>query len=173
MLLGKIIAKPCNLLLLDEPTHHLDIESIESLIDAIEEFGGSVVIVTHSEWMLRRIAFNKLVVCHKQKQELFSGGYDEFLETVGWQEEKEEKEEKVSENKIERSRSKAIESEIRSCENRIVELEKSLVNQNEKLAELTQKARFDETKELLRSIEATQKQIDDLFDRLSKLYTQG
>jgi ATP-binding cassette subfamily F protein 3 len=84
VLLGKIVAQPCNLLLLDEPTHHLDIESIEALIDAIEEFEGSVVIFTHSEWVLRLIAFNKLVVCHKQQQELFEGTTDDFHEKVGW-----------------------------------------------------------------------------------------
>ena len=75
VLLGKIIAEPCNILYLDEPTHHLDIESIEALIDAIEEFEGSVVIVTHSEWMLKRIPFTKLVVCHNHKQEIMTSSY--------------------------------------------------------------------------------------------------
>ena len=45
VLLGKIIATPCNFLLLDEPTHHLDMESIEALIDAIEDFQGAVIMV--------------------------------------------------------------------------------------------------------------------------------
>ncbi len=172
VLLGKIIARPSNLLLLDEPTHHLDIESIEALIDAIEDFHGSVVVVTHSEWMLRRIAFNKLVVCHKQKQELFNGSYDEFLENEGWEEEKEKKGKKDSDSKAERSRSKAIETEIKSCENKIDHLDKTIAELNKKIDELTHAGRFDETKELLRSIEATQKKIDNLFDRLSHLYTQ-
>lgn len=84
VLLGKIIAKPCNLLLLDEPTHHLDMESIEALIDAIEDFEGSVIIVTHSELILKRLNFDKIVVCHERKQDLFLGNYNEFLEKDGW-----------------------------------------------------------------------------------------
>jgi len=90
VLIGKIIAKPCNLLLLDEPTHHLDIESIEALIDALESFAGSVVIVTHSELILRRLDLDKIIVCEKGKQTLFYGNYDEFLEKLGWEEEKKE-----------------------------------------------------------------------------------
>jgi ATP-binding cassette subfamily F protein 3 len=86
VLLGKIIATPCNLLLLDEPTHHLDLESIEALIDAIEDFKGAVIIVTHSELILKRMALNKIVVCQEAKQELHLGTYEEFLDSNGWHE---------------------------------------------------------------------------------------
>jgi len=88
VLLGKIIANPCNLLLLDEPTHHLDIESVEALIDALEEFPGTFIIVTHSELILKRLVLDKLIVCHKDRHEIHLGGYEEFLEKVGWEEEK-------------------------------------------------------------------------------------
>jgi len=84
VLLGKIIATPCNLLLLDEPTHHLDMESIEALIDAIEDFQGAVIIVTHSELILKRMALDKIVICHEGRQELHLGTYEEFLEKKGW-----------------------------------------------------------------------------------------
>lgn len=86
VLIGKIIATPCNLLLLDEPTHHLDMESIEALIDAIEDFEGAVIMVTHSELILKRMNLNKIVVCHEKKQDLFLGTYDEFLDQNGWHE---------------------------------------------------------------------------------------
>lgn len=86
VMIGKIIAKPCNFLLLDEPTHHLDMESIEALIDAIEDFQGAVIIVTHSELILKRMCLNKIVVCHEGKQEMFLGTYEEFLDTNGWDE---------------------------------------------------------------------------------------
>lgn len=86
VLLGKIIATPCNMLLLDEPTHHLDMESIEALIDAIEDFEGAIIMVTHSELILKRMALNKIVLCHEGKQELFLGTYEEFLDEHGWDE---------------------------------------------------------------------------------------
>lgn len=86
VLLGKIIASPCNLLLLDEPTHHLDMESIEALIDAIEDFEGAVIMVTHSELILKRMALDKIVLCHEGAQELYLGTYEEFLDENGWDE---------------------------------------------------------------------------------------
>ncbi|MBI5178645.1 MAG: ABC-F family ATP-binding cassette domain-containing protein, partial [Nitrospinae bacterium] len=64
VLLGKILANPTNLLLLDEPTNHLDMESIEALTEEIAEYEGAVVIVTHSEMILKSIA-TKLVVFHQ------------------------------------------------------------------------------------------------------------
>lgn len=86
VLLGKIIASPCNFLLLDEPTHHLDMESIEALLDAIEDFQGAVIMVSHSELILKRLVLDKIVVCHEGKQELFLGTYEEFLDKKGWHE---------------------------------------------------------------------------------------
>lgn len=84
VLLGKIVASPCNLLLLDEPTHHLDLESIEALIDSIEDFQGAVIMVTHSELILKRMALDKIVICHQGKQDLHLGTYEDFLDRSGW-----------------------------------------------------------------------------------------
>lgn len=86
VLLGKIIATPCNFLLLDEPTHHLDMESIEALIDAIEDFNGAVIIVTHSELILKRMGLDKIVVCHEGRQKVHLGTYEDFLAKDGWNE---------------------------------------------------------------------------------------
>lgn len=83
VLLGKILATPTNLLLLDEPTNHLDVESVLALTDALEDFSGAVVIVTHSEEILRRVA-RRLVVFQGDVPFVFEGSYDEFLDSVGW-----------------------------------------------------------------------------------------
>lgn len=85
VMLGKILAAPANLLFLDEPTNHLDMESIETLMESIEDFPGAAVIVTHSEAILRRVA-TKLVIFHHDRVEMFPGNYDEFLEKIGWDE---------------------------------------------------------------------------------------
>lgn len=172
VLLGKIVAQPCNLLFLDEPTHHLDIESIEALIDAIEEFEGSVVIVTHSEWVLRRIPFNKLVVCHKEKQDLFLGGYDQFLEDIGWQEEKQEEKKPEKPKPADKpAAAKPSKSEIKACEDKIVQIESSLEKKNEELAALSEVGKHEEVRELLAAIAQEQKKLEEQYERLGKLYS--
>ena len=87
VLLGKILASPCNMLLLDEPTNHLDMESIESLIDALEDYEGTALVVTHDEELLHAFA-TRLVVFDGGKCRVFEGTYADFLEKVGWASEK-------------------------------------------------------------------------------------
>ena len=86
VMLGQILARNVNLLFLDEPTNHLDMESIEALTQAMERFDGSIVLVTHSEELLRRVA-DRLIVFTSKGAEYFEDGYDEFLEKIGWEEE--------------------------------------------------------------------------------------
>ena len=86
VLLGKIILKNCNLLLLDEPTNHLDMESCESLADALLEFQGASIIVSHNEYFLNNIA-NKLIVFDNNKVIFFDGNYQDFLNKIGWKDE--------------------------------------------------------------------------------------
>jgi ATP-binding cassette subfamily F protein 3 len=85
-LLGKILAHPSNLLLLDEPNNHLDMESIDALIESLQNFPGALLIVTHNERILRALA-TKLVVFHRGRVDVFNTGYDEFLENIGWEDE--------------------------------------------------------------------------------------
>jgi ATP-binding cassette subfamily F protein 3 len=86
VMLGKILLKPSNLLLLDEPTNHLDMDSCESLMQAIKNFEGAVLMVTHNEYFLKEIA-NKLIVFDDNKTFVFEGGYDDFLGKIGWADE--------------------------------------------------------------------------------------
>ena len=87
VLLGKILASKCNLLLLDEPTNHLDMESIESLIDALDDYEGTAMVVTHDEELLHAFA-NRLIVFDGGVCRMFEGSYADFLEKVGWENEK-------------------------------------------------------------------------------------
>ncbi|TGK19412.1 ABC transporter ATP-binding protein [Leptospira fluminis] len=83
VLLGKILVTPCHLLFLDEPTNHLDMQSCDSLIEAIDEFEGSVIMVTHNEMHLKAVA-TKLIVFDQDTIRVFDGTYDDFLNDVGW-----------------------------------------------------------------------------------------
>jgi ATP-binding cassette subfamily F protein 3 len=86
VLLGKILAQPSNLLLLDEPTNHLDMESIEALLESLRDYEGAVILVTHSELLLRELA-TRLVVFQGSRPHILDHGYDYFLEKEGWGEE--------------------------------------------------------------------------------------
>ncbi len=86
VMLGKILLKKANLLLLDEPTNHLDMESCDSLLEAIQNFEGAVLMVTHDEHYLREVA-NKLIVFDNNKTFTFEGGYNDFLKKIGWSDE--------------------------------------------------------------------------------------
>lgn len=86
VLLGRILVTPCHLLFLDEPTNHLDMQSCDSLIEAVDEFDGSVVMVTHNEMHLRAVA-TKLIVFDNGTITIFNGSYDDFLSDVGWADE--------------------------------------------------------------------------------------
>ncbi|MDF3820492.1 ABC-F family ATP-binding cassette domain-containing protein [Leptospira sp. 96542] len=86
VLLGKILVTPCHLLYLDEPTNHLDMQSCDSLIEAIDNFDGSVIMVTHNEMHLRAVA-TKLIVFDDNRVFVYDGGYDDFLSDIGWKDE--------------------------------------------------------------------------------------
>ena len=83
VMLGKILLKPVNMLFLDEPTNHLDMESTESLMNAVYNFSGSVLMVTHDEFFLKQIA-NKLIIYDNGKVFNFNGTYKEFCKNIGW-----------------------------------------------------------------------------------------
>lgn len=83
VLLAKLLATPTNLLFLDEPSHHLDLESVEALIYSLQQYAGAVVLVSHDEGILSRVA-TKLVVFHESGPQLYEKTYDEFLASEGW-----------------------------------------------------------------------------------------
>jgi ATP-binding cassette subfamily F protein 3 len=86
VLLGKILVSPCNLLLLDEPSNHLDMESCDSLLAALDSFDGAVVLVTHNELFLDALA-DRLLIFDRGKVTLYEGRYRDFLHDVGWENE--------------------------------------------------------------------------------------
>ena len=70
-----------DILLLDEPTNNLDIESIQALAEAIEEFNGGVVMVTHDERLIRSTNCQLWVVEDKKVFEL-EGGFDDYRKEI-------------------------------------------------------------------------------------------
>jgi len=78
--LAKLIKSGGNLLLLDEPTNDLDIETLRALEEAILDFPGCVVVISHDRWFLDRIATHILAFEGDSKTTWFEGNYTEYEE---------------------------------------------------------------------------------------------
>ena len=77
--LALILASPVNFLILDEPTNHLDIESREVLLRAVQEFDGTVMLVSHDRHFLRQIV-NRVFEIRDGELRSYDGSYDYYLE---------------------------------------------------------------------------------------------
>jgi len=71
-----------NVLVLDEPTNHLDLEAIDSLVEALLEYDGTLIFVSHDRWFVSRLANRILEISPKGRND-FRGTYDEYLERCG------------------------------------------------------------------------------------------
>ena len=76
--LAKTLSAGGNLLLLDEPSNDLDVETLRALEDALLEFAGSVLVISHDRWFLDRIATHILAAEGDSKWTFFNGNYQEY-----------------------------------------------------------------------------------------------
>ncbi len=76
--LAKLLASGANLLMLDEPTNDLDVETLRALEEAILDFPGCVVVVSHDRWFLDRIATHMLAFEGHSEIVWFDGNYSEY-----------------------------------------------------------------------------------------------
>ncbi len=75
----KFLVNPPNLLLMDEPTTHLDIHTVESLILALEAYAGTLVFISHDVHFIRKLA-NRVIHVNNGTIKSYPGGYDYFIE---------------------------------------------------------------------------------------------
>ncbi|HEX9107702.1 MAG TPA: ATP-binding cassette domain-containing protein, partial [Longimicrobiales bacterium] len=75
--LAMLMLSRANFLLLDEPTNHLDVESIEVLEDALEDYDGTVLLVSHDRALLRALT-TRVWVLHETRMSEFTGGFAEW-----------------------------------------------------------------------------------------------
>ena len=78
--LARMLRSGCNVLLLDEPTNDLDVDTLRALEEALLEFGGCAVIITHDRWFLDRIATHILAFEGDSHVEWFEGNWQAYQE---------------------------------------------------------------------------------------------
>ena len=79
LFLARLFTKPCNVLVMDEPTNDLDIETLELLEELIIEYSGTVIVVSHDREFLNRVVTSTIVLDGKGKIEEYIGGYDDWV----------------------------------------------------------------------------------------------
>ncbi|MFC2062219.1 ATP-binding cassette domain-containing protein [Elusimicrobiota bacterium] len=184
VLLGKLLINPCNMLLLDEPTNHLDMESCAAMLEAVDEFSGAVVMVTHNEDFLHRIA-QRLIVFNNDSVKFFNGTYQEFLDKIGWADEKESLADKENTDKktdkkalkkmkaeLRQERFKVLdpmEKQIKDYEKRITEQEKELKTNTELMVKASMESEASSIAELSKKEPLLKANINELYSKLEKL----
>ncbi len=184
VLLGRLLMSSSNLLLLDEPTNHLDMESSDALLEAINNFDGSLVIVSHNEMILNAIA-NRFIIFDRGRVTVFDGMYREFLRKIGWQDEEGESRKQKKKNVVAvdrkalkklkaqliQDRSQALnplELRIKELERTISEKEKEMHQTTAFLVKASTKGNSSAITELSRKHHELRSHIDLLYGQLEK-----
>jgi len=177
VLIGKILAEPTNLLLLDEPTNHLDMESIEALIKSLKSYDGAVIIVTHSELILRELA-TKLIIFQGGSARMFLHDYQYFLEKEGWGDEVQMTSSKRSAPKAE-NRAEApdksskrslqyLERQIKKIEEKIYKLEEETKITEAALAQAAERNEVDKLTALSLRLKELHDKLEEGFSNLGQ-----
>ncbi len=152
--LARLLINPPNLLLMDEPTTHLDIPSIDALVNALKAYEGTLLFISHDVYFIRQLALNVLHV-HSGRLTPYAGNYDYYLDkskatsaraalTAGFTDARPKQQKAVSDQRSAVSQTpaekkpnpgelKKLRTEVGKLEQRVSELE---TKQNELTAEL-------------------------------------
>jgi ATP-binding cassette, subfamily F, member 3 len=144
--LAKILLTKSNLIILDEPTNHLDISSKEILQKALQEFQGSLILVSHDVDFLTPIV-NKVVEIRKGEIKFFADGIEYYLskrEELLQQQQGEEKSQSGSTESVSKKDKKRLEAELRQ-------------------------KRYNATKDLLKKVETVENEIEVLEKKVKEL----
>ncbi len=179
--LAKMLLKPGNLLILDEPSNHLDIQGKEVLEEALTQFSGTIVLASHDRFMLDRIC-NKTATIVNGKLKLYWGNYSYYLEKRKEEfEEQKNKKQVYSGKKKERER-KRVEAEMRGeiyiVKKKIDGLEKVIGEKEKRLREKENLLLLPQTykdgsnvKVLIKEINSLKGELDELYFSFGKMQT--
>ena len=183
----KLLLRPVNFLILDEPTNHLDMHSKDVLLDALKDFGGTVIFVSHDRGFIENLSTRVLELKPGQFR-LFPGDYKYYMERLereangefsqndelksAAQPEKNSQKEEKTETKRSWEEQKKLESERRRAEKNVKNIEEQILKlEEEKSSQEAQMAR-PEVYSNGEKAKAVQKKIDELAEKLEELNLQ-
>ncbi|MDD7176222.1 MAG: ABC-F family ATP-binding cassette domain-containing protein [Clostridiales bacterium] len=134
--LTALMLRKDNLLLLDEPTNHLDMDSREVLEDALSDFGGTIITVSHDRYFINRIA-NRILEMRPEGVVEYMGNYDDYIEKKNRPVEQETVAGKTrTELEKEKRREKQSKQALRQLKARAQEAEKAIGVKEEEIAQM-------------------------------------
>ncbi len=179
----ELLLRPVNLLVLDEPTNHLDMHSKDVLLDALKDFGGTVIFVSHDRGFIEELA-TKVLELNCGKHRVFPGDYKYYLERLSAeqnaQKESEENPNKtknveaksVSSTKASWEEQKKAESARRKLEKTVELLEKQIADLEKQKSQAEAELSNPEVYSNGEKAKAVQKQIADFAEKIENLNTE-
>lgn len=171
LMLCKMILSQINLLILDEPTNHLDIGSREALEDALMQFSGTIIAVSHDRYFVRKLSSKIFDMTDGLR--IFAGNYDEYCEYREKQKETAKNvdiagEKPIAESKQSYLDAKKTASDIRKNKSKIERCEAEIEKLEEEKSHLEKEAEGDASGNYVRlsEIYARAEEIDKLLDSL-------
>ncbi len=169
----KLMLTRANLLLLDEPTNHLDIPSREALENALDEYNGTVMIVTHDRYLVNRLADR---IFHMTENGLteYVGGYDDYLEALREQQENAsaQAEKPLSQNALDYKEKKALKSELGRARNAAARAEKAVAEKEAELESLNRELESPAVSSDYKKAGEISKKADAVRQTIEKLYSE-
>jgi len=195
--LAKVIVSKANFLMLDEPTNHLDMHSCDLLIESLNKYQGSIILVSHDRYFVSKTA-NKIWEIDDHQIKEFKGGYEEWVqwkERMAKQAKNEKQEAPVKQEKVEKPAeptppskpaapvNKEQKKELQKTQKQLQQTEEQINTLNKKMADLQQsladpsvysdKNKFVETEKAYNKAAAELKQANAqyeiLFEKLMEL----
>lgn len=167
--------KDANVLILDEPTNHMDIACKESLDEALREYTGTIIMVSHDRYLLNRVP-TKIIEMFPDKLVSYNGGYDDYMRLKEDAAAPVKSETKPSENETVYYRSKQKKSEDAKKRNRLRAVEKEIAESDERLAEIEKEmtlpeicADYEKMTALCEEMEKLKIKQNDLMDEWTEL----
>lgn len=135
--LTKLMLRQDNLLLLDEPTNHLDMDSREVLEDALADFGGTILAVSHDRYFINRFA-DKVWVLDENGIQEYLGNYDDYQEKINRQQPPDSELAGITRTELDKQKRKSREEKLRAqqAKEALLQLEKQIADTEEEIARL-------------------------------------
>ncbi|GEO58001.1 ABC-F family ATP-binding cassette domain-containing protein [Companilactobacillus bobalius] len=159
--LTKLAMEHDNFLIMDEPTNHLDIDSKEVLEDALKNFEGTVLFVSHDRYLLNTLA-DRIVDIGEHGSKIYLGDYDYYLEkTTDHSTEEAQTTSNVSEKKVQYQQSKEQQKQERKLRRQVEDLEKQIAELEDKNTAIQKEMTKDENLTSYSKLADLQKELDE------------